>query len=85
MMTCTWMSLPEGHSVLIYVLAIRNIRIMRFNNKHKYQSPCVRMTQVEVEGLLCGSIVTDPNVDEAHNIAAEASDSPYAEQSYFEF
>ena len=58
---------------------------MKFNNEHKYQSPCVRMTQVEVEGLFCASIVTDPDVDEAHNIAAEASDSPYAEQSYFEF
>ena len=58
---------------------------MKFNVKHKYQSPCVRTTRVEVEGLFCASIVTDPTVDEAHNIAAEASGSEYAEQSYFEF
>jgi hypothetical protein len=43
------------------------------------------MAQVESEGLFCHSIVEDPNVDEAHNIAAEASGSQYAEQSYFEF
>jgi hypothetical protein len=53
---------------------------MKFFNKHKYQSPCVRMTQVEVMGLLCESIDTDPTVDEARNIAAES-----VEESYFEF
>ncbi len=58
---------------------------MKFNNKHKYQSPCVRMTRVEVEGLLCQSISTKAYVDEAHNIAAEGSSSEFAEQSYFEF
>lgn len=58
---------------------------MKFNNNQKYETPCVRMAQVESEGLFCHSIVMDPNVDEAHNIAAEGSDSPYAEQSYFEF
>ena len=58
---------------------------MKFNKTLKYETPCVRMAQVESEGLFCHSIVADPNVDEAHNIAAEASDSPYAEQSYFEF
>jgi len=58
---------------------------MKFNNRHKYETPRARMAQVESEGLFCYSIVEDPNVDEAHNIAAEASDSPYAEQSYFEF
>ena len=59
---------------------------MKFNNNQKYETPCVRMAQVESEGLFCHSIVVkDLNVDEAHNIAAEGSDSPYAEQSYFEF
>ena len=58
---------------------------MKFNKTLKYETPCVRMAQVESEGLFCHSIVEDPNVDEAHNIAAEASGSQYAEQSYFEF
>ena len=58
---------------------------MKFNNNQKYETPCARMALVESEGLFCYSIVGDPNVDEAHNIAAEGSDSPYAEQSYFEF
>ena len=58
---------------------------MKFYKTLKYETPCVRMAQMESEGLFCHSIVEDPNVDEAHNIAAEASDSPYAEQSYFEF
>jgi len=53
---------------------------MKFYKNQKYETPCVRMAQVESEGLFCHSIVEDPNVDEAHNIAAEAS-----EQSYFEF
>lgn len=58
---------------------------MKFNNNQKYETPCVRMAQVESEGLFCHSIVINRYVDEAHNIAAEGSDSPYAEQSYFEF
>ncbi len=59
---------------------------MKFLPTQKYQSPAVRMTQVELEGLLCGSIVTDPNVDEARNIAAETTTSGAPlEESYFEF
>ena len=59
---------------------------MRLLSTQKYHVPIVRLTQVELEGLLCGSIVTDPNVDEAHNISAETTSSGAPlEESYFEF
>ncbi len=58
---------------------------MKFNKNQKYETPCAQMAQMESEGLFCHSIVMRVNVDDAHNIAAESSDSPYAEQSYFEF
>ena len=46
--------------------------------KRQYFSPRVRGARVEVEGILCGSIVPQPEVDELHNM------SESTEQSYFE-
>ena len=59
---------------------------MKLLSTQKYQSPAVRMTQVELEGLLCQSISTRAYVDEARNIAAETTSSGAPlEESYFEF
>jgi hypothetical protein len=51
---------------------------MTFFAKNRYQAPRVRDARVEVEGILCGSIVPQPEVDELHNM------SESSEQSYFE-
>ena len=51
---------------------------MKLNTKTKYQSPRVRDARLEAEGILCGSLVTNPTVDELHNM------SESTEQSYFE-
>lgn len=53
--------------------------IMRFFAKTRYESPCVRDARLEAEGILCGSIVTEPTVDELHNMSSEP------ETNYFEF
>ena len=52
--------------------------IMKFYVKTRYQAPRVRDARLEVEGILCGSIVPQPEVDELHNM------SESTEQSYFE-
>ena len=41
---------------------------MKITLKKKYLTPRVRDARVEVEGILCGSIVADPDVDELHNM-----------------
>ena len=41
---------------------------MFFTAKTRYQAPRVRDARVEAEGILCGSIVADPDVDELHNM-----------------
>ena len=52
---------------------------MKLNTKINYQSPRVRDARLEAEGILCGSIVTEPTVDELHNMSSES------ETNYFEF
>ena len=52
--------------------------IMKFYVKTRYQAPRVRDARLEAEGILCGSIVPQPEVDELHNM------SESTEQSYFE-
>ena len=46
--------------------------------KRQYLSPRVRDARVEAEGILCGSIVPQPEVDELQNMSGSS------EQSYFE-
>ena len=52
---------------------------MKLNTKINYQSPRVRDARLEAEGILCGSIVTEPTVDELPNMSSEP------ETNYFEF
>ncbi len=56
---------------------------MKFNNKVRYQAPVVSKSRLEAEGILCGSVAADPNVDELHNINADDDFVP--KSSYFEF
>ncbi len=51
---------------------------MKSISKRKYLSPRVHDARLEAEGILCGSIVPQPEVDELHNM------SESTEQSYFE-
>ena len=51
---------------------------MKFYVKTRYQAPRVRDARLEVEGILCGSIVPQPEVDELHNM------SETTELNYFE-
>ena len=51
--------------------------VMKSKSK-KYLVPRVRDAHLELEGILCGSLKPNPDVDELHNM----SETP--ERSYFE-
>lgn len=52
--------------------------VMKSNSSRKYLVPRVRDAHLELEGILCGSLQPNPDVDELHNM----SETP--ERSYFE-
>lgn len=59
--------------------------MFRLNNKtRKYQTPSVRVTQMELESNFCGqSVRFTIQVDELDNVNTRTGNS--AEQTYFEF
>lgn len=59
---------------------------MKRNNYRKYQAPRVREAGLETEGVLCGSLGIDSQVDMLENVnARSASAGEEVEKSYFEF
>ena len=49
-----------------------------------YQSPCTKVAEVDLEGLVCLSGFKTLQVDQLHNINADA-EAVAAEELYFEF
>lgn len=50
-----------------------------------YQTPLTKVSEVDLEGLICGSpVMVSAEVDELHNINAD-SDAAASESFYFEF
>ena len=49
-----------------------------------YQSPCTKVAEVDLEGLVCTSGFKTLQVDQLHNINAD-TEAAAAEELYFEF
>ena len=50
-----------------------------------YQTPGLRLTRLDLEGLICGSFRAAPTVDELDNKNVGATESYLEENSYIEF
>lgn len=49
-----------------------------------YQSPCTKVAEIDLEGLVCTSGFKTLQVDQLHNINAD-TEAAAAEELYFEF
>jgi len=50
-----------------------------------YQSPCTKVAEVDLEGLVCLSAYKAVHVDELHNINADDGKDGAGTETYFEF
>lgn len=61
-------------------------KMMTLKKKRSYEDPFTTVTQTDLEGLICNSIVYLVETDEIHNMNAEVDSSGNpVEQFYLEF
>lgn len=59
---------------------------MTLKKKRSYEDPLTTVTQADLEGLICSSVLYMMEVDELHNMNAEVDSSGNpVEQFYLEF
>ncbi len=58
--------------------------MMTLKKKRSYEDPLTTVTQADLEGLICASVLYLMEVDELHNMNAD-EDAQDAENFYFEF
>ena len=59
-------------------------KMMTLKKKRSYEDPLTTVTQADLEGLICASVLYLMEVDELHNMNAD-EDAQAAENFYFEF
>ena len=57
---------------------------MTLKKKRSYEDPLTTVTQADLEGLICASVLYLMEVDELHNMNAD-TEAQAAENFYFEF
>lgn len=82
------MNLQSSAAVLKYmttkIVTLNFDKMMTLKKKRSYEDPLTTVTQADLEGLICSSVVYLMEVDELHNMNAD-EDAQAAENFYFEF
>ena len=83
-MTCYKSSFLKYEVYRQKIVTLNFDKMMTLKKKRSYEDPLTTVTQADLEGLICSSVLYLMEVDELHNMNAD-EEAQEAQNFYFEF